>query len=62
MRHFVASIYYIAFAYEVTITILYWSILFEGHEDDLSAYIDLSVHGIPLIALFIDFIFNPFSF
>ena len=62
MRHFISVIYYIAFSYEIAITILYWSILFEGHEDGLSAYIDLTVHGLPLAALFLDFIFNPFSF
>ena len=62
MRNFIGTIYEIAFSYEVTITLLYWSVLFSKFDDELSAYNDLAVHALPLAALLVDFIFNPISF
>ena len=62
MRNFVTILFEIAFSYEVAITILYWAVLFRGFDGEVAAYRDVAVHGLPLAALLIDFIFNSFGF
>ena len=47
---------------EVIVTAIYWVFLFEGFVDALTLFRDLNGHLFPIIALFLDFIFNPFDF
>lgn len=52
----------IAICLEVTITILYWIVLYVGPPEGYSFYSTFSVHAIPMILLFFDFLFNRFRF
>ena len=62
MRNFLTALFEIAFSFETVITIVYWGFLFEGQDDPFKLYIDFTGHLFPITALFLDFIFNPFSF
>lgn len=62
MRNFITSLFEIAMAFEVVITVVYWGFLFNGFVDAFTFYLDLNGHGFPIVALIIDFILNSYEF
>ena len=62
MKNFVTAFYELSLPFQVVITIVYWGFLFDGSSSALNVYLDANVHGIPLAALLLEFIFNSYSF
>ena len=61
-RNFITSLFETAFSFQMGITILYWPVIYEGWADSVAAYRDMGVHALPLICLFLDFVFCSYAF
>ena len=59
---FIENLFQISFTFEVALTIIYWSAVYRDQFSSWFFYLTFVQHAVPLMLLFIDFLFNACQF